>query len=90
MDELAGPEEVVQRAKDKLLGLLALPRHAMLSTRAIARADLRAAFADIDALPVAAFVDAFLEPLTQAALQQVAADIKRKLQGPRPVAARLA
>ncbi|MEC5162727.1 MULTISPECIES: enoyl-CoA hydratase/isomerase family protein [unclassified Janthinobacterium] len=84
VDELAAPDEVVARARDKLLSLLALPRHAMLSTRAIARADLRDAFADVDALPVAAFVDAFLEPRTQAALRQVAGAIKRKLQGPRP------
>ncbi|MDH3404372.1 MAG: enoyl-CoA hydratase/isomerase family protein [Acidobacteriota bacterium] len=40
VDELAPPGAVVERALDYLRGLLALPRRAMLATRAILRADL--------------------------------------------------
>ncbi len=37
----------------------ALPSHAMLATRTLARADLAAAYADPDVLPLDDFVDAF-------------------------------
>lgn len=45
VNELAPPEEVVQRALAQAQRMLALPRQAMLSMRAVARADLHAAFA---------------------------------------------
>lgn len=78
VDELTGVEQVVTRAVHWLGELLALPAQAMLSTRAIARADLRATWQDIDALPLDAFVDAYFHPETQATLQQLVARLKSK------------
>jgi hypothetical protein len=45
--------------------------------RAIARRDLRDVFADVDALPVDDFVDAFLQPETQQALRHVASRMRQ-------------
>ena len=78
VDELATVEEVTTRALHWLGELLALPSHAMLATRQIARADLMHAYADIDALPIDMFVDAFFHPQTQATLQQLVARLKKK------------
>ena len=50
----------------------------MLATRTLARADLAAAYADPDALPLDDFVDAFFHPQTQAVLQQLVARLKQK------------
>lgn len=58
--------------------LLALPPHAMLATRRVARADLVATYADVDALPVADFVEGFYHPQTQATLQALVAKLKGK------------
>jgi 3,2-trans-enoyl-CoA isomerase len=78
VDELTGVDGVTTRALNWLGGLLALPSHAMLTTRALARADLAKAYADPDSLPLEDFVDAFYHPQTQAVLQQLVARLKSK------------
>lgn len=78
VDELTGVEQVVTRAVHWLGDLLALPSEAMLQTRAIARADLRATWHDVDALPLDGFIDAYFHPQTQATLQQLVARLKAK------------
>ena len=78
VDELTGVDQVTTRALHWLGELLALPSHAMLATRKLARADLAAAYADKEALPLADFVDAFFHPQTQAVLQQLVAKLKEK------------
>lgn len=78
VDELTGVDQVTTRALHWLGDLLALPEHAMLTTRTLARADLAAAYADIDALPLDDFTDAFFHPQTQAVLQQLVARLKEK------------
>lgn len=78
VDELTGVDQVTTRALHWLGELLALPSHAMLATRALARADLLAAYADPAALPLDGFVDAFFHPQTQAVLQQLVARLKEK------------
>jgi 3,2-trans-enoyl-CoA isomerase len=78
VDELTGVEQVTTRTLHWLGELLALPSHAMLSTRALARADLATAFADPDALPLDDFVEAFFHPQTQAVLQALVARLKSK------------
>ncbi|OOG61519.1 enoyl-CoA hydratase [Rhodanobacter sp. B04] len=78
VDELTGVDQVAVRARHWLGELLALPSHAMLATRTLARADLAAAYADPDALPLDDFVDAFFHPQTQAVLQQLVARLKQK------------
>ena len=78
VDELTGVDQVATRALHWLGELLALPSHAMLATRALARADLAAAYAAPDTLPLDDFVDAFFHPQTQAVLQQLVARLKDK------------
>lgn len=78
VDELTGVDGVTTRARIWLSDLLALPSHAMLTTRALARADLSSAYADPDRLPLEDFVDAFYHPQTQAVLQQLVARLKNK------------
>ena len=78
VDELTGVDQVTTRALHWLGELLALPSHAMLATRTLARADLAAAYADLDALPLDDFVDEFFHPQTQAVLQQLVARLKSK------------
>ncbi|GLQ45438.1 hypothetical protein GCM10007862_04890 [Dyella lipolytica] len=78
VDELTTVEQVTTRALHWLGEVLALPAHAMLETRLIARADLIDAYADVDALPIDTFVDAFFHPQTQATLQQLVARLKKK------------
>jgi enoyl-CoA hydratase/carnithine racemase len=68
VDELVGLEMVTTRALVWLREVLALPCQAMLKTRQLARADLARVFADIDALPLDAFVDDFFGDETQATL----------------------
>ena len=79
VDELSGLEQVNTRAHVWLRELLALPRQAMLRTRALARADLAATFADVDALPLDGFLDDFFSEETQATLAALVA----RLKGPR-------
>ena len=78
VDELTGVDQVTQRALHWLGQLLALPSHAMLTTRRLARADLANAYADPDALPLDDFVDAFFHPETQSVLQALVARLKAK------------
>jgi Delta3-Delta2-enoyl-CoA isomerase len=78
VDEVTGVDQVTQRALHWLGELLALPSHAMLTTRSLARADLIAAYANMEALPLQAFTEAFFHPETQAVLQQLVARLKSK------------
>lgn len=78
VDELTAVDQVVPRALHWLGELLALPSRAMLTTRTTARADISAAFADVDALPLDEFVDGFFHPQTQAVLQALVERLKRK------------
>lgn len=78
VDELTGVDQVTTRALHWLGELLALPAHAMLATRTLARADLAEAYADLDALPLEDFTDAFFHPQTQAVLRQLVARLKEK------------
>ncbi len=76
VDELTGVDQVTTRALHWMNELLALPAHAMLATRMLARADLAAAYADLDALPLDDFTEAFFHPQTQATLQQLVARLR--------------
>lgn len=76
VDELVPVDQVVQRARHWLDELLALPGNAMQATRALARADLGAAFADPDALPVERFLDTWFKSGTRAVLETLAARLK--------------
>ena len=78
VDELTGVDQVTTRALYWMNDLLALPAHAMLATRKLARADLANAYADLDALPLEDFTEAFFHPQTQATLQQLVAKLKEK------------
>jgi enoyl-CoA hydratase/carnithine racemase len=78
VDETTGVEQVTRRALHWLGELLALPSHAMLTTRSLARADLVAAYADMGALPLQDFTEAFFHPETQAVLLQLVARLKSK------------
>lgn len=78
VDELTGVDQVVVRSLHWLKELLALPSHAMLTTRAIARADLVAQWKDPDALPIDDFVEAFFGEEAQAVLQKLVERLKKK------------
>lgn len=79
VDELTAPQEqVATRAVHWLTELLALPSQAMLTTRRLARADLIAAYADPDALPLDDFIEGFFSEETQAVLTQLVARLKSK------------
>ncbi|MCI2259977.1 enoyl-CoA hydratase/isomerase family protein [Xanthomonas indica] len=72
VDELVDADLVVARALAWLLELLKRPRQPMLQTRAIARADLRAALAD-EHIGLERLIDDWQAPDTQAALRALAA-----------------
>lgn len=78
VDETTNVDQVTTRALFWMNELLALPPEAMLATRAIARADLVAAYSDPGALPVDSFVDSFFNPQTQAVLKELVARLKDK------------
>ncbi|GHD62303.1 enoyl-CoA hydratase/isomerase family protein [Jeongeupia chitinilytica] len=78
VDELAGPDAVVPRAIDWLRHRLALPRQAMLATRAIARAELVAAYADPAAMPLADVQARWWSDETQATLHKLVAKLKAR------------
>ena len=78
VDETTGIDQVVTRALRWMDELLALPAHAMLATRRLARADLVATFADVDALPLDDFLEGYFHPQTQATLQALVARLKSK------------
>ena len=75
VDELADADEVPQRARQWLQQLLALPRQAMLETRALARADLVQATAR-ERWPLAQFASMWRRPETQATLRALVARLK--------------
>ena len=76
VDELADIDFVTTRALHWLTDLLALPRKAMRETRALARADLAAVYADAARLPVESFLDGWFAPEEQAVLKALVAQIK--------------
>lgn len=77
VDELADVDHVVTHALAWLRELLALPRKAMLETRAKARADLAAMF-DPAALRVEEFLEVWFAPEAQAVLHALVARLKEK------------
>lgn len=78
VDELADVDFVAARAVGWLGDLLKLPRQAMLSTRAMARAELAALFADPASLPVEAFLDSWFAPEAQNTLRAMVERLKTK------------
>jgi len=78
VDELAVADQVVPRALDWLKSTLALPRSAMLRTRAMARADLVASIGNPATLDLGQFLDAWFEPETQSVLHGMVARLKAK------------
>src|SRR5579885_1114821 len=78
VDELADVDHVIARALNWLEELLKLPRHAMLSTRALARADLAALFADPSALPVDTLVEMWFAPEAQNTLRAMVERLRSK------------
>lgn len=78
VDELAPPEQVVERALDWCRTLLALPRGPMLTTRARARQDLRALVVRGDEGEIDALVEDWFGDETQAALQALVARLREK------------
>lgn len=72
VDELVDIDSVTQRAISWLDTLVALPRDAMLQTRAIARADVIASLAD-EHIRLDHFIDAWHAPGTQIALRALVA-----------------
>jgi len=74
VDELSAIDAVATRALAWLDALLALPRQPMLRTRAIARADVIAALQP-ERIQLEHFLDAWLEPDTQAGLRAMLARI---------------
>lgn len=78
VDELGDVEQVVPRTIAWLQSLLQLPRHAMLSTRALARADLAALFADPSSLGIEDFLDGWFAPEAQATLHALVEKLRSK------------
>jgi len=76
VDELADLESVNAQALAWLGRTLGLPREAVQRTRALARADLRAAFEPAN-LSLDAFIDDWYSPGTQGALQALVARLGR-------------
>ena len=72
VDELVGLDEVAQRARMWLEGLLALPRAPLLQTRAIARADVLEALRP-EHIRLDRFIDAWATPDCQSALRALVA-----------------
>lgn len=77
VDEVADPDAVIERALAWCRRHLALPRHAMLATRELVRADLCRQFDDPDALDIQGFVDGWFQPETQASLKQLVERLKK-------------
>ena len=74
VDELVDVDHVATRARVWLEELLPLPRTPMLTTRALARADLVAALHP-DLIQLDRFIDAWSEPDTQAGLRALVAKL---------------
>lgn len=78
VDELVDVDHVTTRAQAWLGEILALPPQAMAGTRALARADLTALFADASKLGVDEFVDGWFGDESQRVLQALVAKLKAK------------
>ncbi|HEY9111847.1 MAG TPA: enoyl-CoA hydratase/isomerase family protein [Rhodanobacteraceae bacterium] len=78
IDELTDVDHVVTRTLAWLAPLLQLPRRAMLTTRALARADLARLFDDPASLPVEAFLDGWFAPEAQATLHALVERLRTK------------
>jgi enoyl-CoA hydratase/carnithine racemase len=78
VDELTDVDHVVTRTLAWLEPLLKLPRRAMLTTRALARADLARLFDNPASLPVEAFLDAWFAPEAQATLHALVERLRKK------------
>lgn len=79
VDELVAPDKVVSAAVGFLSHHLALPRSAMLRTRELARAGLRAAIGQPGEVDLVPFLDAWFEAETQ----QVLGDLVARLKAPK-------
>ncbi|NDI85584.1 enoyl-CoA hydratase/isomerase family protein [Undibacterium crateris] len=77
VDELVHPANLITSTRERLQELLLMPAHGFTETRAIARRDLCEVFADMDALPLDEFVDAFMLPETQSVLRRVVSQMRR-------------
>ncbi len=78
VDELTDVDHVVQRTLVWLEAMLALPRQAMLTTRAMARADLARLFENPGSLPVEDFLDGWFAPEAQATLRALVERLRSK------------
>jgi len=77
VDELSEADAMLPRALDWLRALLALPRHAMLTTRRMARADLIDAVNRPERINLDGFLDDWFSAQTQAALKATLARLKK-------------
>jgi enoyl-CoA hydratase/carnithine racemase len=79
VDELADdPEAVMRRAVDWCESLLALPRPAMLKTRAMARADLQRIFENSSEYGVERFVETWFSESAQTTLRALVERLRKK------------
>ncbi len=78
IDELAPPDQVVDRAVAWCRNLLQLPGHAMQGTRRLCRADLAGLFDDGDAMDISSFVEGWFAEPTQATLHMLVERLKQK------------
>lgn len=78
VDELTDIDHVVTRTLAWLEPLLKLPHRAMLSTRALARADLARLFDDPASLPVEAFLNDWFAPEAQATLHALVERLQKR------------
>jgi enoyl-CoA hydratase/carnithine racemase len=78
VDELAPPEQVVERALAWCRFHLALPARAMRLNREAARADLKALYTDPAQMQVDVFLDGWFHPETQSVLKALVARLKAK------------
>lgn len=76
VDELADADALLPRSLAWLRDLLALPRHAMLTTRAMARADLIDAASNPARIDLDGFLDDWFSAATQSALKATLARLK--------------
>ncbi|MGK7295510.1 MAG: enoyl-CoA hydratase/isomerase family protein [Candidatus Wenzhouxiangella sp. M2_3B_020] len=78
VDELVPPDQAVARAVEWCRAHLALPQHAMLTTRQLCRADLGALFDDPESLDTERFSEAWFSEETQAVLKATVERLKKK------------
>ena len=80
VDELTATGEVVGRALQWLQRHLALPQHAFLANRRVARADLGRLFESEDLLAAESFVEGWFSESTQMALQALLEQLQSRRQ----------